>query len=342
MFKTKCWHIRESIDKQVIKEASNMLRDGLTVAFPTETVYGLGADATNEKAVQGIFQAKGRPADNPLIAHVATIEQAKEMVDELPPIAKTLMTHFSPGPITYILPSNGKCATNVTAGLSTIGVRLPDHPVAQALLKECDIPIAAPSANLSGKPSPTTADHVWQDLSGKIAGLVDGGSTGVGLESTVVDCTQDIPIILRPGGITKEQLEQVVGNVMVDPALVHHQSSQKPKSPGMKYTHYAPAVDLWLVSGDAKRIQEIVTEQQANGKRIGVMASTETTVRLQADAIISLGSEHNLGDIAASLYDALRTFKEGDVDLILCETFSEKGIGQAVMNRLTKAATRHI
>ncbi|WP_067728506.1 L-threonylcarbamoyladenylate synthase [Oceanobacillus damuensis] len=336
MTDTKRWNIQndETYNNQAIYEAAQLIKRGETVAFPTETVYGLGADATDGAAVAKIFQAKGRPQDNPLIAHVATIDQLRRLVDNLPAYAEKLLQAFSPGPLTLVLPSNGTCSANVTAGLSSIGVRIPDHPVAQALLKAADVPVAAPSANLSGKPSPTAADHVWEDLQGKIAGLLDGGATGVGLESTVIDCTQEIPIILRPGGITKEQLEEVVGTVMLDPGLAN--KKEKPKSPGMKYRHYSPEVPLWLVAGRAENIQAIIDREKTNGNRIGVLASNTTAGKIQADEIIALGE--NIGEIATHLYDGLRKFKQGDVDLIICESFSEEGIGQAVMNRLKKAA----
>ncbi|ASN04055.1 L-threonylcarbamoyladenylate synthase [Virgibacillus necropolis] len=332
-------HDNEKINSKVIQEAARFLRDGMTVAFPTETVYGLGADATNEEAVGKIFEAKGRPADNPLIAHVATKEQLTDLVDNLPDSAGKLIDAFSPGPITFVLPSNGTCAKNVTAGLSTIAIRIPDHPIALQLLKEADIPVAAPSANISGKPSPTTADHVWFDLNEKISGLIDGGATGVGLESTVIDCTAEIPIILRPGGITMEQIKTVVGPVLVDLALA---SGNKPKAPGMKYTHYAPEAPLWLVEATVDKFQEIIDHEQKNGKKIGVMASYETASRVQADQIIQLGSRDDLSEVAINLYDALRAFKNANIDLILCEAFPEEGIGQAIMNRLQKAASSYI
>jgi L-threonylcarbamoyladenylate synthase len=310
------------------------------VAFPTETVYGLGADATNLDAVAKIFQAKDRPQDNPLIAHVATKEQLYQLVKNVPSYVEKLIDAFSPGPITYVLPSNGTCADNVTAGLSTVGVRIPSHPVALKLLKICNIPIAAPSANLSGKPSPTTADHVWEDLNGRIAGIVDGGPTGVGLESTVIDCTQDIPIILRPGGISIEELEEIVGKVMVDPALQSAGATEKPKAPGMKYTHYAPEVPMWLIEGRSEKIQAMYDKLVAEGKRVGVLANRNTLEKLNVAEKISLGE--SLEDVAANLYHGLRKFKQADVDIILCETYPEIGIGLAVMNRLRKAATRYI
>ncbi|GAB3044846.1 L-threonylcarbamoyladenylate synthase [Virgibacillus ainsalahensis] len=333
------WTIKNDkpYNDKVIKEAAELLKHGETVAFPTETVYGLGADATSEAAVSKIFRAKGRPEDNPLIAHIASQEQLKELVGNVHSYVDKLIKAFTPGPLTFVLPSNGTCAMNVTAGLPTIGVRMPDHPVALQLLQYCDIPIAAPSANISGKPSPTTAQHVWDDLYGKIAGVLNGGPTGVGVESTVIDCTQDIPIILRPGGVTKEQLEEVVGTVMVDPALANKED--KPKAPGMKYKHYSPEVPLWLVDGEPEKIQQMIYKEQENNRRVGVLATNNMAGLLEADEKISLGKDAT--EIAAHLYEALRTFKEGDVDIIICEAFSEEGIGQAVMNRLKKAASEY-
>lgn len=337
MTETKRWNIKQNeiYNNHAIKEAAEWIRKGETVAFPTETVYGLGADATNEAAVAKIFKAKGRPQDNPLIAHVANRQQLKRLVDNVPIYVEKLMEVFSPGPITYVLPSNGVCTDNVTAGLSTLGIRIPAHPVARQLLELADVPVAAPSANLSGKPSPTTADHVWDDLNGRIAGLVDGGPTGVGVESTVIDCTEDIPVILRPGGITKEQLEMVVGTVMVDPGLANEK--EKPKAPGMKYTHYSPEVPLWLVEGSSERLQTVIDQEKEKGYRIGVLASKKTAQTLKRAEVISLGA--SMEEVAAHLYDALRTYKQGEVDMIICEAFSDFGIGQAIMNRLRKAAT---
>ncbi|MUV37403.1 L-threonylcarbamoyladenylate synthase [Lentibacillus sp. JNUCC-1] len=341
MIETKRWNLtshapssgQEPADQAVL-DASHMLQSGKTVAFPTETVYGLGADATNESAVQRIFTAKGRPADNPLIAHVATKDQLQNLVEELTPLADCLIEAFAPGPITFVLRSNGVCASNVTAGLSTVGIRMPAHPVAQRLLSTCDIPLAAPSANTSGKPSPTRADHVWADLYGRIDGLIDGGKTGVGLESTVVDCTGEIPVILRPGAITQDQIKAAWGSVMTDPALVA--TTSQPKAPGMKYTHYAPEVPLILASGTADFLQKQITAEQAQGKRVGLLATDHTAKDIHADRIYTLGDE--LPVVAQRLYDGLRLFKKSDVDVIFCETFPEEGIGLAIMNRLKKAA----
>ncbi|HEY4600791.1 MAG TPA: L-threonylcarbamoyladenylate synthase [Cerasibacillus sp.] len=338
--KTIYWHVTEDDEQQIeaIREAAQLLIEGHTVAFPTETVYGLGADATNEHAVRKIFQAKGRPQDNPLIAHVATKKQLVDIVDNYKPYVDKLIDVFSPGPITYILPSNDTCAINVTAGLDTVGVRIPDHPVALQLLQEANVPVAAPSANLSGKPSPTTAKHVWDDLNGKIAGIVDGGLTGVGVESTVVDCTQDIPVILRPGGISQEELEQVVGPVNVDPALKDKQS--KPKAPGMKYKHYTPEVPLLLIDGPIEKLNEIVAQAQQEGHRVAVLIKNDDIDKIQVDQYYPLGT--SLQDIAKHLYDALRSFKREDTDIIICQTVPETGIGQAIMNRLKKAAHKII
>ncbi|WP_040978251.1 L-threonylcarbamoyladenylate synthase [Oceanobacillus jeddahense] len=333
---TKVWKMNlTNILDQDIQEAADMLKAGEVVAFPTETVYGLGADATNAAAVRKIFAAKGRPQDNPLIAHVASTEQLKELVTFIPNYVYKLIEAFSPGPLTYILPANDYCAENVKAGLSTIGVRIPSHPIALALIQGAGRPVAAPSANVSGKPSPTAAGHVYEDLNGRISGLIDGGQTGVGLESTVIDCTGEIPVILRPGGITKEQLELEAGTVMMDPGLVT--SEDRPKAPGMKYKHYAPEVPLYLFTGSISAFQDFVDKEIQAGSRIGVLVSDQTAGIFPENTHM-----HKLGEtieeIASSLYDGLRFFKQANVDKIICETFSEEGIGQAVMNRLRKAA----
>lgn len=261
------WNINNQQSNQVIfQEAAKLLRSGECVAFPTETVYGLGADATNQAAVQKIYEAKGRPSDNPLIVHIARREQMDPFVASYPVKAIQLMEKFWPGPLTVILPlKKDSLATNVSAGLSTVGVRMPEHPVSLALIDAANIPVAAPSANRSGKPSPTTASHVIEDLDGKIAGIIDGGATGVGLESTVIDCSLDIPVILRPGGVTKEQIEQIIGPV--DIATNNTKETEKPKAPGMKYTHYAPKAPVYLIEGSIQFWQSEINKAEAANKK---------------------------------------------------------------------------
>lgn len=236
------------------------------VAFPTETVYGLGANALSDEAVNKIYEAKGRPSDNPLIVHISKMEDVDKYVEEIPEQAKKLMNAFWPGPLTVILKvKQGILSNKVTAGLPTVGIRMPNHPVALALIEASGLPIAAPSANLSGKPSPTKFQHVYKDLNGKISGIVDGGETGVGVESTVIDCTEPIPVILRPGGTTREEIEGIIGSVGMDRQV--KEEVEKPKSPGMKYTHYAPAAPMYLVDGSSAFYKKrwILCEKSANG-----------------------------------------------------------------------------
>jgi len=252
-----------------------------------------------------------------------------------------LIKKFWPGPLTLIFnKKEGKLSDQATAGLSTIAVRMPDHPVALAILKRCGLPIAAPSANRSGKPSPTTAEHVWEDLNGKIAGIVDGGPTGVGVESTVLDCTEEIPVILRPGAVTKEQLEAVIGEVSVDAALTDE--SQAPKSPGMKYRHYAPDAPLYLVNGSREFIQTLVDKKKEEGLTVGVLTTVENESFYQADYVIPCGKRENLETVATYLYEALRKFNNTNADIIYSEMFPNEGVGVAVMNRLMKAAGHRV
>ncbi|MGP1909543.1 L-threonylcarbamoyladenylate synthase [Metabacillus sp. JX24] len=319
-----------------IAQAAAKLRENEVVAFPTETVYGLGANAKSDEAVGKIYEAKGRPSDNPLIVHIASIEQLHEIASHVPAYVDKLIHALWPGPITFVLPKRAGLSDRVTAGLDTVAVRMPDHPLALALIKEANLPVAAPSANLSGKPSPTRASHVFDDLNGRIAGIVDGGSTGVGVESTVLDCTQQIPVILRPGGVTKEQLETLIGEVTVDQALVDE--NQAPKSPGMKYTHYAPSAPMTIVEGTPSFLQKIISEAKSAGKKVGVLSAKETAGSYEADVVLSCGSREDMQTVAAELYDVLREFNETDVDCIFSESFSSAGVGQAVMNRLMKAA----
>ncbi|MEH7333346.1 L-threonylcarbamoyladenylate synthase [Neobacillus drentensis] len=342
---TKVWIVDKNVDNlesnPQIVDAANFLRENEVVALPTETVYGLGGNAESDEAVAEIFAAKGRPGDNPLIIHIADKEQLSRFVSEVPRTAEVLMDAFWPGPLTIVFnKKEGVLSEKATAGLSTVAVRMPDHPVALALLKSCGLPIAAPSANSSGKPSPTSAEHVLDDLNGKIAGVLDGGPTGVGVESTVVDCTEAVPVILRPGGVTKEQLEAVIGEVRVDPALTDEAS--KPKSPGMKYKHYAPNAPLYLVSGTRDFLQRLVEEKEREGLSVGVLTTEEYVNQFTADVVLACGHRAELETVAAALYDTLRRFNQLKVDIIFSEMFPNEGVGHAIMNRLLKAAGNKI
>lgn len=343
--KTIVWLVDKFVDNLVsypqITQAANFLQINEVVAFPTETVYGLGGNAENSEAIAKIFSSKGRPADNPLIVHIADIRQLEAFVTSIPNSASLLMEKFWPGPLTIVLnKKDGKLSELATAGLSTVAVRMPDHPIALALIKASGLAIAAPSANRSGKPSPTLARHVYEDLNGKIAGIVDGGPTGVGVESTVIDCTGEIPVILRPGGITKEQIKAVIGEVEIDPALKSDEAV--PKSPGMKYLHYAPDAPLFLVSGSKSFLQKLVDEKRAEGVRVGVLATEESAGNYKADVVIPCGRRGELETVAQNLYETLRAFNEGKAEIIFSEMFPETGVGQAIMNRLSKAAGNRV
>jgi L-threonylcarbamoyladenylate synthase len=338
---TNYWKVDKSVNNLVtypqIVEAAELLRHNEVVAFPTETVYGLGGNAENDEAVGKIFQAKGRPSDNPLIIHIAQKEQLTHFVESIPEKAKVLMEEFWPGPLTIIFQKKpGALSEKATAGLETVAVRMPDHPVALALLEACGLPIAAPSANRSGKPSPTTGEHVLTDLEGRISGIVDGGATGVGVESTVIDCTEEVPVILRPGGVTREQIEAVVGHVELDEALTDQASA--PKSPGMKYQHYAPNAPLFLVNGSKVFFDGLIAEKRAEGLRVGVLTTEEQVGSYAADVVLACGSRGQLETVASSLYHTLRAFNDKGVDIIFSEMFPNEGVGQAIMNRLEKAA----
>lgn len=334
---------KENIDIHKLKDGAEILRNGGTVTFPTETVYGLGANALDEKAVKKIFEAKGRPADNPLIIHITKYDDIKDIVLEIPKKAEKLISKFWPGPLTLIFKKSSIVPKIVTGGLDTVAIRMPAHPIAKLLIELAGVPVAAPSANLSGKPSPTKEKHVKDDVMGRVDAIICGGDADVGVESTVLDITSDIPMILRPGGVTKEELEKVIGKVDVDPALQESKGSNLiPKSPGMKYTHYSPNADVILVSGNLdnviKSIKEIKKEKENDGYKVGIMATDETKDRYEGSKIISVGSRRQLETVASNLFKVLREFDETDIDIILAETFEETGIGQAIMNRLMKAA----
>ncbi|MGG1552486.1 L-threonylcarbamoyladenylate synthase [Paenibacillus ferrarius] len=347
---TVYWKIEEvstADGRQALTEAAQLLREGDTVAFPTETVYGLGADATSSAAVERIFKAKGRPSDNPLIVHIADEDQLSGLVqaDALKDAHRALMRAFWPGPLTIVLPvQSGSISPLVTAGLTTVGVRVPDHPVALDLLREAGVPVAAPSANSSGRPSPTLASHVRDDLDGRIGGIVDGGPSGVGVESTVVQLADGDLYVLRPGGVTTEQLQRVLPHMRIH-AAAHEEvrASETPRAPGMKYTHYAPQGYMHIVSGDdpaaiAAWLQQDIDAAKARGETTGILTFSEHVPRYSADLVLACGSLAEPESIAHALYAALRTFDEHGIRYIAAEGCPETGIGQAVMNRLRKAA----
>jgi len=314
-----------------IEEAAALLKAGEVVAFPTETVYGLGADATNEDAVQKIYRAKGRPGDNPLIVHVADKEQLETLVTDYPNYVDQLIEAFSPGPITYVLKSNHRVTSTVTGGLGTVGIRIPKHPVTQELLKACQLPVAGPSANLSGKPSPTTAQHVMDDLQGRIPAILDGGLANVGVESTVIDCTKEIPVILRFGQITQFDLEKIVGTVHISDV----KNSDTPKSPGVKYKHYVPEVPLVLMDEDD--VIPFVQKEKALGKKVGVLTTKKDDINIGIDKQFIIGE--SIQEMAANLYHILRAMKQTDVDIVIAYGFTKEKAGSAVMDRLCRAAT---
>lgn len=340
---TKVFVARDNyIKDEELKEASAVIRSGGLVAFPTETVYGLGGDATNPEASRKIYAAKGRPSDNPLIVHIADFSQLRNIVAEVPQEAEKLAEAFWPGPLTMILRKNEVIPYETTGGLDTVAIRMPSHPVARAFLQDSGCMIAAPSANTSGRPSPTTAQHVWEDLHGKIEILLDGGPVGIGIESTIVDLSEERPMILRPGFITQEMLSAVLGDVGMDPGLASENSKRPPKAPGMRYRHYAPKADLTLVEGTMEevisKINALTREAQAMGKSVGVLATEENKDRYVADHVIVIGQRQDEAEIARHLFDVLRQFDDLQVDLIYSESFAAAGVGQAIMNRLLKAA----
>ncbi len=325
-------------------EAAEILRKGGLVAFPTETVYGLGADGLREEAARKIYEAKGRPSDNPLIIHIADRRDLADLAAEIPEKAAALAKKFWPGPLTMIFKKSDHVPKGTTGGLDTVAVRMPSHPLALALLKVSGIYIAAPSANISGRPSPTCAEHVREDLDGKIDMILDGGEVEIGIESTIVDVTERIPVILRPGFITKEMLEKEIGEVALDPAVLLEKPKKEivPKAPGMKYRHYAPKADLCIVEGKTERVIAYILEntkkKMEQGYKVGILAAEETKERYVQGIVKTIGSRKDDHSILQRLYGALREFDSIGVDYIYSESFSEVEHGYAVMNRLLKAA----
>ena len=370
---TKLWQVNAAEatpEHPAVRAAAELLRRGEPVAFPTETVYGLGADAGDTAAVERVFAAKGRPADNPLIVHIADPSQLDGLTAPPDDTSRALMAAFWPGPLTVVLPVvPGAVSPRVTAGLATVGVRMPDHPVALALIAAAGCPLAAPSANRSGRPSPPRAAPVLDDLAGRIGGVVDGGPTGVGVESTVVECRPGGRIhILRPGGVSAEALRLAVPGAEVTsaresaagadpqaaaaglaarsvPPAAEAEAEGAPKAPGMKYTHYAPKGRLTVVtaepgepSGRTAWINRELARRKAEGERTGVLAAEERAAAYAADTVIAYGPEGDPAAYARGLYDALRAFDEAGATFILAEAVDEAGLGAAVMNRLRKAA----
>ena len=338
--------IEKSSEPGSIEKAGEILKKGGLVAFPTETVYGLGANALDEKAAAKIYAAKGRPSDNPLIVHIARMEDLPAVASEIPEKAKMLAEHFWPGPLTMIFKKTEKVPYGTTGGLDTVAVRMPVHPVALQVIAAGGGFIAAPSANTSGKPSPTTAAHVAADMDGRIDMVLDGGAAGIGLESTIVDMSEETPVILRPGYINQAMLEQVIGEVRMDQALIQENSKVRPKAPGMKYKHYAPKADLKIVEGTQEavvaEINRRICEQAAKGEKTGVIATEETKDLYKGGLVKSIGRRPDEEAIARHLYSVLREFDESEVTQIYSEAFDTPNMGQAIMNRLVKAAGHQI
>ncbi len=325
-----------------ISEAALIIKNGGLVAFPTETVYGLGANALSEEAVKKIFLAKGRPQDNPLIIHVAD-KDITPYAQDVPDIAKKLIDNFWPGPLTIIVKKSSIVPSATSANLDTVGIRMPSAKIALELIKESGVPIAAPSANISGKPSPTDLERCVEDLMGRVDYILGGEISSVGIESTIIDCSVDPPCILRPGAVTLEMLQSLQEDIYIDPSIMEKPSVDlKPKAPGMKYRHYAPKAKVKIIEGDLEKTIEKINKMVLNyieqNLKVGIMATEESKNLYPRGEVISLGSRESLEEIGKNLFETLRVFDDKGMDIILSESFERKGIGVAVMNRLTKAA----
>ena len=321
-------------DENAVKTAAELIRAGEVVGMPTETVYGLAANALDGEAVKKIFLAKGRPQDNPLIVHIADFEQIYDLCPAVPPQAKLLADAFWPGPLTMIVPKGDCIPDEVSCGLDTVGIRLPSHPMARALIRESGVPLAAPSANTSGRPSTTTAAHVMHDMDGKIAAVLDGGACGVGVESTVITLALERPRLLRPGGITLEQLRSVLGEVDVDREKIG--DDVKVSAPGMKYRHYAPKAPVTVVRGDPQDTAKYIAEHIGNST--GVLCFDEYREMFPTCVVECFGSQDDLGAQAREVFDRLRAFDDTAVTQIWAQCPSDEGLGLAVANRIKKAA----
>ncbi len=340
---TKIIHITEDdMDLSGLQEAGRIIKEGGLVAFPTETVYGLGGDALNPDSSRKIYAAKGRPSDNPLIVHIADMDALYAIVKEVPPEAERLAEIFWPGPLTMIFQKSDMVPRETTGGLDTVAVRMPVHRVAREFIRAAGGYVAAPSANLSGKPSPTLAKYVAEDMDGRIEMIIDGGSVDIGLESTIVDMTVPEPMVLRPGYITREMLGEVLEKVEEDCTIMRADSGQAPKAPGMKYRHYAPKGDLTIIKGNQEQVIEYINAQSRQfmgaGKKVGVIGTDETIDRYRADVCKSAGTRTKDSTIGRDLYRILREFDDEETEIIFSESFHTEGFGQAIMNRLLKAA----
>ena len=329
-----------NIDIDIIKEMADKIRNGETVIFPTETVYGLGANAMDENATKKIYEAKGRPSDNPLIVHIADVEEVDKIALEVGEKARKAMDEFWPGPLTIIFKKK-EIVPNVTSGgLSTVAIRMPSNKIANALIRESKTQIAAPSANISGRPSPTKAEHVVKEMSGRVSGIIMGGDCNFGLESTVVDFSEDKPMILRPGSITKEMLEEVLGDVSIDPSLSKKEDNIKAKAPGMKYKHYSPNAQVYIVKGEENNVivkmNELSKKNHAENKKTGIMCMSKDVDKFECDYIVDLGKDYD--EVASNLFDALIKMDEAKMDIVYSVCFESCGVGQAIMNRLLKSA----
>lgn len=344
---TKLYQIdKNKIDKEKMREAGELLLAGELVAFPTETVYGLGGNALDASASRKIYAAKGRPSDNPLIVHIADWDSLDRITSNIPEGAKKLADVYWPGPLTMIFPKSDAVPVETTGGLDSVAVRMPNHPIALELIRQGGGYVAAPSANTSGRPSPTEAKHVAEDLNGRIAMILDGGNVGIGLESTIVDFTEEIPTVLRPGAINLDMLTKVLGEVRMDPGLEQENEHVRPKAPGMRYRHYAPKAQLAIVEGDTdaviEKINALTESKLAEGKKVGIISTDETYYRYKNGIIKSIGSRQEEESIARHLYGILRDFDEEEADCIYSESFETPKLGMAIMNRLLKAAGHKI
>lgn len=340
-----CYMDEENLDMKVLEEAAALIKKGGTVIFPTETVYGLGGNALLKESVNRIYKAKGRPSDNPLIVHISNYDMLLYCIGEpLSEKAQKLMAYFWPGPLTIIFKKSNNIPYEVTGGLDTLAIRMPGNKIALEFIEKSGVPIAAPSANISGKPSPTAPEHVINDMEGKVDMMLLSSSTKVGVESTVIDVSGDVPVILRPGGLPKEDLERILGEVEIDRGII--EEGVAPKSPGMKYTHYAPEAEMLILKGQEEKVVEKILElaekDKAKGFKVGVLTVEENKDKYEGFIVISIGNRDDSAEAARNLFNALREFDHLGVEKIYAEALQEEYLGLAVMNRMKKAAGYNI